>query len=310
MIRHIEYRGSRAIELSTASLSTVAPLEYGPRVLYFGLRQGSNLFLEFEKEAGQGPDGLYYLRGGHRFWHAPEHPERTYQADNDPVELELQADHGFTLRQQAEQATGLAKEVAVAIAGPRAVRVRHTLTNRGLWPVRCAPWALTVLRPGGRAVIPLLPKGEHPRDLLPQYALVPWPYTDFSRDCWRFFPSFIRLDTRRVPGPQKVGITGYPGWIGYWLDGSVFIKTVLQRPAASYPDGGCRAEVFSDPDMIELETLGPLVELPPGQSSSHEEFWGILSGLPEPSEEATVRDEWLPAVDEWMRNLPAREAVS
>ena len=32
------------------------------------------------------------------------------------------------------------------------MKVTHTLTNRGLWPVEVAPWALTMFRKGGYGV--------------------------------------------------------------------------------------------------------------------------------------------------------------
>jgi len=43
-----------------------------------------------------------------------------------------------------------------------------------------APWALTVMPPGGTCIIPLLPRGTHPEDLLPGNLLTLWLYTDMS----------------------------------------------------------------------------------------------------------------------------------
>lgn len=293
------------------TLRLIAPLSYGPRIMHFGSAEGRNLLIEFRNEEGIGPGGDFYLRGGHRFWHSPEHPVRTYQPDNDPVELEELADgRGFGLLQGTEAETGMRKQVQIEAAGERAVRVGHELTNEGLWPVTCAPWALTMFRGGGRAVIPLLPKGEFPRDLLPDYSLVPWPYTDFASGGWSFEPSFIGLNTRGVSSPQKLGITGYPGWLGYWLDGEVFIKTASYDVNGMYPDSGSKAEVFSNGEMIELETLGVLGALQPGATFGHHEYWGILSGLPEPVDEKTVRESWAPAVEEWRGELPSPGGAS
>lgn len=304
MLTELTFGEAPAVELKTGAFRLVAPLSYGPRILHFGSADGPNLLIAFSNEAGAGPGGEFLFRGGHRFWHSPEHPVRTYQPDNDPVKLESLAEgSGFVLEQRLEAATGMRKRVRVELAGPRAVKVGHELTNEGLWAVTCAPWALTMFRGGGRAVIPLLPKGEHPRDLLSDYSLVPWPYTDFSSGAWEFFPGFIGLNTQKVPSAQKVGITGYPGWLAYWIDGEAFVKAAPYDPEAVYPDGGCKAEVFSDGGMIELETLGALGMLEPGASFHHHEYWGILPGLPEPVDEAAVRDHWLPAIDSWRKEL-------
>ena len=39
----------------------------------------------------------------------------------------------------------------------------HRLTNVGQKPTDLAPWALTVMAPGGVEIIPLPPKGAPPR---------------------------------------------------------------------------------------------------------------------------------------------------
>lgn len=305
MISRTTYHEHAAIELKTDCFRLVAPLAYGPRVMHFASKDGSNLLIELKDEKGLGPNGDFLLRGGHRLWHAPEDTERTYQPDNDPVEMNLlPGKHGFILRQQTEGKTGIKKTVQIEATGPRAVKVGHELKNEGLWPIACAPWGLTMFKGGGRAVIPLLPKGEHPRDLLPNYSLVSWPYTDFSSGGWSFAPSFIGINTKEVRSPQKIGITGYPGWLAYWLNGDAFIKAAPLAPEALYPDSGSKAEIFSNGEMIELETLGPLAPLQPGESCHHHEYWGVLPNLPEPVDEATVRDQWLPAIEEWRGALP------
>jgi hypothetical protein len=42
---------------------------------------------------------------------------------------------------------------------------------------------------------------------------------------------------------------------------------------ADYPDFGCSFETFTNAEILELETLGPLTTLAPGQSASHTERW-------------------------------------
>jgi hypothetical protein len=42
---------------------------------------------------------------------------------------------------------------------------------------------------------------------------------------------------------------------------------------AAYPDFGCTFETFTNADILELETLGPLTTLAPGESVSHTERW-------------------------------------
>lgn len=310
MAMEIEWNGGRAVALEADGWQLIAPLEFGPRILFFGRKDGENLFQVFEDEKGEGPDGRYFFRGGHRLWHAPEDPVRTYQPDNDQVEWAKVAAGGFILRAPLEEKTGLRKEVEVTAGEGRTFTIAHRLSNEGLWTVQFAPWALTVLRPGGVAVVPFPPKGEHPRDLLPTYSLVPWDYTDFSLSGWRWRRDFIGLDTRQIDVPQKLGITaGYPQWLGYWREGTLFVKRAETSLGAEYSDRGCAAEVFSNGKMAELETLGPLVNLDPGASVTHTEEWTVFEEVSEPKDDAAWQKSILPAVQNWMGRRSSRGSL-
>ncbi len=273
------WKGEAALELETDGLRLVAPTEFGPRILYFGDESNGNWLLEIPTDPAA-PADQFQLRGGHRLWHAPEDPVRTYQPDNDPVERDALPGGGFLLRQAVEPATGMAKEISVSPAGKRTVRIDHRLANRGLWTVTCAPWALTVLRPGGTAVMPFPARGEHPRDLLPGHRLVPWSYADFSLPCWKFHRTWLGLTTACAT-PQKIGQGGHPGWLAYVRGGAAFVKASRPRPRSLYPDLGCQAELFTDGLMLELETLGPLVDLAPGDVSTHREYWTLFGKVPD-----------------------------
>lgn len=281
----IDYRGSAAIRLATRRIELIAPTGFGPRLLSLrSLAGGPNLLLEFPPgvDDSAGTDG-FRLRGGHRLWHSPEHIVRSYQPDNDPVDLHVTRS-GFSLTAATEARTGMQKSMAVETLGERTLRVTHTLANRGLWPVECAPWALTMLRHGGYGAIPLLSKGDHAAgDLLPGYSIVPWTYTDLSLACWDLHRDFIGLDTRRAPGPQKLGLTDYPGWAAYWIGGVTLVKHARVIAGERYPDFGCAFETFCDTRACEFETLGPLGALAPGGVVTHVEHWTVLDGLAKPS---------------------------
>lgn len=301
-LSRIEYEGEQAIRLSTRRLELIAPLEFGPRILSLrSLAGGGNLLFEFPRDEGgsAGGEGLK-LRGGHRLWHSPEHIVRTYQPDGDPVAVRTDGT-GFSLSAQPEAKTGMEKSISVAVVNDRTLRVTHRLTNRNLWTIECAAWALTMFRRGGVGVIPLLPKGNHADgDLLPGYALVPWTYTDLSLKCWDLHSSFIGIQTRKVATPQKLGLTNYPGWSAYWLDGVTMVKHAAVVPGVAYPDFGCAFETFCNDRMIEFETLSSLVALGPGRSIQHVETWGILDGHVRPSTDSAFA-ALAAGVDKWLR---------
>ena len=298
-----DYRGGEAVVLSTQAFSLTVTTAVGPRVVTLTSTAGSkagNLFLQFPDDEKRYHG--YYLRGGHRLWHSPEDIVRTYQPDDSPLAVKP-LKNGIALAQPTEDKTGLQKAMKIEVQGERTVKVTHALTNHGLWTVETAAWALTMLRGGGYATLPLLPKGNHADgDLLPSYSYVPWTYTDLSLPVWNMHRDFIGIDVPKAKAAQKFGITNYPGWSAYWVEGVTFVKYSPVIKGATYPDFGCPFEVFTNGEMIELETLSPLVKLAPGESVSHVEHWGVFDGLKKPSTDAAFV-ELADTVGKWIKTL-------
>ena len=299
-----DYQGGEAIALSTNRLELVVTTSVGPRVVALRSKAGDagNLFIAFPADAPRTQG--FAVRGGHRLWHAPEDIVRTYQPDDEPLAVKPLR-RGVALAQPTEAKTGLEKAMKVELTGERTVKVTHALTNHGLWPVETAAWALTMFRAGGYGVLPLLPKGSHAGgDLLPGYALVPWSYTDLSLPVWDLHRDFVGIEVGQATAAQKLGLTNYPGWSAYWLEGTTFVKFAAVIAGANYPDLGCAVETFTNGGMIEFETLSPLVKLAPGQSVTHVEHWGVFDGLAKPNTDAAFATGLAPAVKSWLAKLP------
>jgi hypothetical protein len=279
-----DYRGGDAVVLSTKALELAVTTAVGPRVVALNSvagKKAGNLFLCLPDDEKRYHG--YYLRGGHRLWHSPEDIIRTYQPDDEALAVKP-LKNGVALAQPTEEKTGIQKAMKLEIFGERTVKVSHALTNHGLWTIETSAWALTMLRGGGYGVLPLLPKGDHADgDLLPSYSLVPWTYTDLSLPLWNMHRDFIGIDVPKAKVAQKFGITNYPGWSAYWVEGVTFVKYAPVIKGATYPDLGCAFETFTNGEMIEFETLSPLVKLAPGESVTHVEHWGVFDGLKKPS---------------------------
>lgn len=266
----------RALRLSNDVAELMVTLDVGPRILSFRHHGGPNPFCVYPEQAGTQNDAEWRIRGGHRLWVAPEHPVDTYRPDNAPVAWEAFHDHAVRLTAPNDSSTGLQKEIDLTLDADAArVTVLHRLIRTGSTPVTVAPWALTVMAAGGTAVLPQPPLGSHPRDLQPNRKLVLWPYTSLADPRWIFGERYILLRHDPARGPTKIGF-GLPGaWCGYLLDGTFFLKQFSWQPDASYADGGCNAEVFANPRMLELESLGPLRTLNPGDTIEHLETWSL-----------------------------------
>jgi hypothetical protein len=301
MIQKTEYKGWKALKLETDEAELVLPTDIGPRVISCALKGAENLFGGLPEQMGGKGEKTFMVRGGHRIFHSPEDPKRTYQPDNSPVTVKLLGDSGVELGAKVESATGIGKMMRVEAINATSFRITHRLTNHGLWPVSLAPWALTIMRPDGYGVFPYAPKLSHDESLLPNMAIVPWAYTDFTHPSWQFRPSYLGADVTKAKDQQKVGFTNFPGWMAYWTKDGTFVKYYKTFPAAIYPDLGCRFETYTCPWMIELESLGPLAELAPnGGFVEHVEYWGLIKGLRKPDTEKAYLEKFRPVIQNWL----------
>jgi hypothetical protein len=262
--------------LSNGEVELAVPSEIGPRVMRYGFVGGQNVFHNFPHALGKSGEPQWQNRGGHRLWVAPEHPTISKALDNGPVEVTAH-DCRLVIRQAVEPESGMAKEMEIVLAPQGScVTVRHRVTNRNAWAVRFAPWALSVMRPGGTAVTGFPPRFRHDERLLPTNPLVMWGYTDFSDPRWRFTRRFLLL--RQDAGaslPQKTGLFAERAWAAYSVHGDLFVKRAHARVGEEYPDYGCSVEIFTNQNMLEMETLGPLQVVEPGAFVEHTEEWSL-----------------------------------
>lgn len=299
-VEKTNYRGwPNCYRMSNGVAELIVTTDVGPRIIRFGFINGENEFKEFDLQLGKTGGDQWLPYGGHRLWHAPEDPVRTYYPDNFPVQFE-QHDGSVRFIQAPEKTTGIQKEIDVWMSPNDAhVRITHRLRNTNLWTVELAPWALSVMAPGGVGIFPLPPRGSHPKDLLPTSSMAVWAYTDMTDARWTWGTKYVllRQDTQ-AKIPQKVGFMDTDGWEAYARNGHLFVKKFDYVNGARYPDFGCNAETFTNADMLEVETLGPVAPIEAGKAVEHVEHWFLFRDVPVPKNDADVDAYVLPKVRE------------
>ena len=105
----------------------------------------------------------------------------------------------------------------------------------------------------------------------------------------------LRQD-RESSTPQKIGLTASGGWVAYAVDNMLFVKMFDESADAPYPDRGCAVELYTDPTIMELETLGELTTLEPGASAGHTEHWYLWNEVPVIETEDDVQEHVLPRI--------------
>jgi hypothetical protein len=287
----VEYRGwKNNLRLSNGQAEIIVTLDVGPRVISYRLLGGFNVMKNYDAMMGGTGEPEWQIRGGHRFWLAPEDLTRTYYPDNRPVAYEPLGLSAARFTPPPELEYGVQKQMELHLAAQgSAVDVRLKVTNIGNQPTELAPWGPTVLAPGGLEIIPLPPKRNHPghvrnakspADFGPNQELILWPYFDFTDTRWTFGSRYLFLRQDVTRGPTKIGLAHRMGWVAYLNSGTLFVKRFDYREGAVYPDWGTRYQTFSNEDMLEMETVGELVTLEPGQSAELVETWELYGDVP------------------------------
>jgi hypothetical protein len=289
MLNTTRFLGLDCVVLENASLSMLVTQSVGPRVLRLQLHGQESPFAELPDFTLEHPEGgRYHIWGGHRLWHAPELARRTYLPDDTPPEIEAVAG-GLAITQAKETTTGLQKSLRITLPGDDpVVIVDHILTNRGLWPVQCAPWAITQLKPAGVA---LLPQRKGPADaggLLPNRQLALWPYTDVRSPHLAWGNDHILVHARLRHGALKLGFPNPRGWLAYHWGDQLFVKKARLQPGQDYVDLGSSSECYCNDRFLELETLGPASTMVPEGSVCHREVWQLHGRVPSITGEGAV----------------------
>lgn len=264
--------------LTNDDVELIVTSDVGPRILRCGFIGSQNLFANFEDQLGKSGENRWMMRGGHRLWVAPEIVPDTYALDNHPVKARVEGGT-LTLLANVEPETGLRKEMSIELAPSGEITVMHRIENTGAKSRQFALWALTQMAIGGLAIAPF-PRSADLSQLQPTHPLVMWAYTDFSDERWMFTRKYLILHAHRhKTAPQKAGLFNEKTFAAYLLGAELFTKRSIANPHLPYPDFHCSLELYTNSEFLELETLGPLVDLVPGNSVGHVEHWSLLRNV-------------------------------
>ncbi|MGH9899345.1 MAG: hypothetical protein ACRD4L_10920, partial [Pyrinomonadaceae bacterium] len=268
-------------KISNDTVEVIVTTDIGPRIIRYAFKDGENIFAEIPLTSEQVRQNIWHPYGGHRLWHAPEAIPRSYEPDNSPIKFKIEGNNTIRLTQAIEPNTRIQKEMVITLDEKGSgVTVRHFLTNRGLWPVNMAPWAMSIMNGGGTTIFPQEPYRSHDDYLLPARPMVMWHYTNLSDPRWKIGPKFIRLSTdAAMKEPQKVAIANKQNWAAYAREGNLFIDRFAYREGAIYADYGSNTETYTTGTFMEIESLGPLEVIEPEKTVEHIERWYLYKDV-------------------------------
>jgi hypothetical protein len=171
-------------------------------------------------------------------------------------------------------ASGLQKEISFTL-DENCVRLTHQLIWHGGEPIELAPWTITQVPLGGVAI---LPQSGIREGSSPTRSLAIFPYASITDPRLELHDDLILVHGTGDPNVFKVGSYNPFGWAAYVLEKALFIKRFPVGDFRKLPDMGSNAEVYVRDQYLELETLGELAWLNPGESVTFEETWEVQTG--------------------------------
>jgi hypothetical protein len=274
----------RVARIVSGDVELFVTLDVGPRIVRLGVIGGPNEFYENPDNFGKTGGDHYRSYGGHRLWIAPEIPERTLQPDNESIDF-WEEDQWFVFSMKPDR-WNVQKQIWVQPLGHGEFWVEHRLVNLTPYTIDIASWAVTQMTGGGLGYFPMPEFKPHTDEVLPSRPLVLWGYTDLSDSRFLFSPNLCVVRQDATGSPQKLGSFVSQGYAAYANRGNLFIKRfdTVSWGDRGYPDFGCNFELFTNSRFLELESLGPMVELTPGSTIAHYESWRLFQNVQVPSD--------------------------
>lgn len=285
-MNYIDYDGyGKCLEMTADGQRMLVTCDIGPRIIYFSLENEPNLFYEdredninqsgeyFDEHFGKG--AKWHIYGGHRLWRSPE-DWGSYYPDNGAVTVELLPNGARFIAKPEMETTKLQKIMTVTYDGTE-FNVEHKFVNYGDKVNSCSLWALTVMNKGGTAFYPYTDKDT---GLLANRNIVFWSYTNIKDARLSVADNgvVLRQDVK-AETPIKIGFLNQTGE-HYYVCGNQMLS-VRVEPASDcgrYPDYSSSTESYTNQHMLELETLSEIVDIAPGGSAIHNEYWSIYKG--------------------------------
>lgn len=278
----VPYGGwERCARIANGNLEMIVTLEVGPRIIRFGEVGGPNELVEYAKDMGKTGGDDYRSYGGHRLWIAPEEHPKTVHPDNNAVDYD--EEEGWHIFTAPAEKWFVQKEIRIRAVDDYFL-LEHRIYNLGAYEIELAPWTLTVMALGGECVWPQPAYAPQPEQLLPVRPVALWSYTDLADPRWTLQREVSRLKQTDNREPQKIGCQVEQGIAGYSNHGNFFYKRFPFHEDAEYPDYGCNFETFTRHDMLEIESLGPMQVVAPGEYALHIESHHLIVGRTAPTD--------------------------
>lgn len=269
----------RCVRIFDDNIEAYVTVDIGPRIIKFNCIGMDNMLFndnEIEREVDVsslfGKDAKWRTYGGHRMWVTPEKMPETYYPDCEPVEYEI-GENAVTFTPKAQRENNVQHKFEIGLENGQ-LTVRHYLTNLDEKVRYGGIWGITVTDRGG---IVVMKQPERNTALLPDRKLIFWPYTKMNDERLLLGEDYIAVQHDSNLGPAKIGFNNFDGKLYCFNHGQCMTKSYTpDYENGTYPDFGVSSEIYTNQDILEVETLGHIGDIAKGETITHTEVWTVV----------------------------------
>ena len=258
----------RVYWLSDGKTEVGVAMDFGIRIVHLSCAGMENLYYvqPADLSDGFGTPDTWKLRGGHRMWLAPE-GEHSYHPDDDPVKI-TPLENGVLVEQPLDPLQNIVKTLKITFCEDGAVRLDHSFRNAGTAPITGASWGVNTLDGCGTVTVGFA--GEE--KFTPTRAVSLWGNTNLHDSRIRFTADTLTAVHAPAKDYFKLGLYSRSGKAVFQNKGQQLVLEYAVPPMEQLPDGGCNFELYMDETFLEMEVLGTVTEMQPGEEACHTEF--------------------------------------
>ncbi len=276
----------KCLRLDNGKIEAYITLDMGPRIIKFNVSGCENLmfnddelerFVDVSSMFGEGKKCR--TLGGHRMWISPEEMPKTYYPDDEPVEYSVENIDGIVkvlVTPPPQKITDMQEQYLITMGADNTMTVTHYLMNVGKETVKKGIWGITITDKNGIAV---MKQPEKNNALLPNRQIVFWPYTRMNDERIMLGEKYIAVqqDPADTQVPAKIGYTNYEGKLYCFNKGQAMsISYDSDYSKGEYPDMNVSSEIYTNKAILEIETLGHIGDILPGNAVTHTEVWSAV----------------------------------
>jgi len=280
-VEKVTYRGwIDSYRITAGVYSIVVVPEIGGRVMEYSIN-GRNVLFESREEFGKTYPVTkeWHNYGGYMTWLAPQEawvwpPDPMLDYGKANVEI-LQSPNGIPVLKitgSPSLASGMmfTKEISLDETGE--VVLKQRMHNIGAKKVKYSLWSVTETKAPCFVAFPIKKKSKFENGLL--YVV------NESKNSRQFMVRKGICITNYLGELGKIGSDTDGPWMLWINDDLAYAKIIPPMvKGKNYPDGGCSVQVFTSqgkPGYVEMEVMGPITDLGPGEGTETVERWRIF----------------------------------